>query len=163
MRLVLALVAALALAVPAAAADLKPWTGGATPPLALRDLDGREHRLEDHRGKVVVVNFWATWCEPCVREMPSLERLQARMAGRVAVLAVNFAEGEPRIRDFLAKHPAALTVLLDRDMGTAKAWKARVLPTTFIVDPAGRVRYVALGEIDTDAPAFDAALRKLIK
>jgi thiol-disulfide isomerase/thioredoxin len=158
----IAAAAALLLALPALAAELKPWTGGAAPALALRDLAGREHRLADYRGKVVVVNFWATWCEPCVREMPSLERLQARMGGRVAVLAVNYAEGEGRIGDFLAKHPAALTVLLDRDTAVAKAWMARVLPTTFIVDPSGRVRYSAIGEIDADAPAFDAALRRLL-
>src|SRR5512141_60570 len=65
---VLMLVAGLA----AAAADLKPWTGGDTPPLELKDLSGNTHRLADYRGKVVLINFWATWCEPCRDEMPSI-------------------------------------------------------------------------------------------
>ena len=159
-RLILALLA-LACVASAHAAELKPWTGGATPALTLRDPSGREHRLADYRGKVVLVNWWATWCEPCRAEMPSFDRLQKRMDGKLVVLAVNYGEGEARISDFLTKVPVALTVLMDRDGGAAKAWKARVLPTTFIVDPSGRVRYTAVGEIDADAPAFEQALRKL--
>jgi thiol-disulfide isomerase/thioredoxin len=161
-RLIVAAWLALACIAPATAAELKPWTAGATPALTLRDPSGREHRLADYRGKVVLVNWWATWCEPCRAEMPSFDRLQKRMDGRLVVLAVNYGEGEARINDFLAKYPAALTVLMDRDGSVAKAWKARVLPTTFVVDPAGKVRYVAVGEIDADAPAFEQTLRKLL-
>ncbi len=69
--------------------------------------------------------------------MPSFDRLQKRMDGKVVVLAVNYGEGEARINDFLAKYPAALTVLMDRDGSVAKTWKARVLPTTFVIDSAG--------------------------
>jgi len=68
-----------ALALPAHALELKPWTGGATPPLELSDLDGKTHRLADYRGRAVLVNFWATWCEPCRAEMPSFERLRASL------------------------------------------------------------------------------------
>ena len=87
----------LALAVCAASAqELKPWSGGVTPPLALLDLEGRPHRLEDYRGKVVLINFWATWCEPCLEEMPSMNRLRASLAGRsFEVLAINLAEPMP--------------------------------------------------------------------
>jgi cytochrome c biogenesis protein CcmG, thiol:disulfide interchange protein DsbE len=161
-RLIAALLFMLTTAASAHAAELKPWTAGATPALTLRDPAGREHRLADYRGKVVLVNWWATWCEPCREEMPSFDRLQKRMDGRLVVLAVNYGEGEARISDFLAKYPSALTVLMDRDGTVARTWKARVLPTTFIVDPAGRVRYTAVGEIDADAPAFEQALRKLL-
>jgi thiol-disulfide isomerase/thioredoxin len=160
-RLLLAGLLSIACVASAIGAELKPWTGGATPALVLRDPAGREHRLADYRGKVVLVNWWATWCEPCRAEMPSFDRLQQRMNGKLVVLAVNYGEGEARINDFLARFPAALTVLMDRDGTVAKSWKARVLPTTFVIDPAGRVRYTAVGEIDADAPAFEQALRKL--
>jgi len=140
----------LALAMPLACAqELRPWRGGASPPLALQDLEGRAHRIEDYRGKVVLVNFWATWCDPCRAEMPAMNKLRASLAGRpFAVLAVNLAESESRIRRFMEQVPLDFTVLLDRDSGAAKAWKARVLPVSFVLDAEGRIRYSALGEID---------------
>jgi thiol-disulfide isomerase/thioredoxin len=158
------LVAALALAVPAAAKELKPWKGGATPPLVLKDLQGRDHRLEDYKGKVVVLNFWATWCEPCRDEMPSMQRLKEKMAGApFALLAVNYAEGEARIAAFLQKVPVDFTLLLDRDAAVAKRWQARVLPYTVVIDPAQRIRYTVTGELDWSAPAVEAVLRKLLR
>jgi thiol-disulfide isomerase/thioredoxin len=133
----------------AGAQQLKPWTGGPTPPLALQDLDGRAHRLEDYRGRVVLVNFWASWCEPCREEMPSLNRLRAGLAGQpFAVLAVNLAESESRVRKFLEQVPLEFPVLLDRDSAAARAWRARLLPVSFLLGPDGRIRYWALGEID---------------
>jgi len=133
----------------AGAQELRPWSGGATPPLAIRDLDGRQHRLQDYRGKVVLVNFWATWCEPCREEIPSMNRLRTSLAGRpFAVLAVNLAEPESRVRRFMEKVPMDFTVLLDRDTSVAKTWRARILPASYLVAPDGRIRYSALGEID---------------
>ncbi len=144
------LAAALLLAATLVSAQqLKPWAGGATPPLALRDLDGRLHRLGDFRGKVVLVNFWATWCEPCREEMPSMNRLRASLAGRpFAVLAINLAESESRIRRFMEQVPLEFTVLLDRDSAVAKSWRARLLPMSFLIGPDGSIRYSVLGEID---------------
>ena len=148
MRTVLTIVL-LAFASLAGAQQLKPWTGGVTPPLALQDLAGKPHRLEDYRGKVVLVNFWATWCEPCREEMPSMNRLRASLAGQpFAVLAVNLAESEARIRRFMEQVPLEFTVLMDRDSATARAWQARVLPISFLVGPEGRIRYSVVGEID---------------
>ena len=143
----------------AGAQELRPWSGGAAPPLALRDLDGRGHSLQDYRGKVVLVNFWATWCEPCREEMPSMNRLRASLAGRpFAVLAVNLAEPDSRIRRFMEKVPMDFAVLLDRDTSVAKAWRARILPASYLVGPDGRIRYSVLGEIDWS----HEAVRKLI-
>jgi peroxiredoxin len=144
---------------PAVAQELRPWSGGATPPLALQDLEGRVHRLEDYRGKVVLINFWATWCEPCREEMPSIGRLKASLAGRpFEVLAVNLAEPETRIRAFIEKVPMSFPVLLDRDMAVAKAWGARVLPATYLVGPDGRIRYSYRGELDWS----QESVRKLV-
>jgi thiol-disulfide isomerase/thioredoxin len=156
------------LAVPAAdAAELRPWSGpAAAPALALRDLDGREHRLADYKGKVVVINFWATWCEPCREEMPSLQRLADAMAGKAFVLlAVDMAEGEPRVRDFLRQMPGTplrFPLLLDRDGAVARAWKVKLLPTTLIIDPAQRIRLVAHGDLAWDAPAVKSTIEKLL-
>ena len=120
-----------------------------TPALALRDIEGKAHRLEDYRGKVVLVNFWATWCEPCREEMPAMNRLRASLAGRpFVVLSVNLAESEARIRRFMEQVPLEFTVLMDHDSATARAWKARVLPISFLIGPDGRIRYSVLGEID---------------
>ena len=143
--------------------ELKPWKGGATPPLALQDLDGRPHRLEDYRGKVVLINFWATWCEPCRAEMPSMNRLRAALSGRpFAVLAVNLAEPEARIRRFMEQVPLDFPVLLDRDTTAAKAWKARVLPASFLVGPDGRIRYSVLGEIDWTGERVRSTIQKML-
>ena len=147
----------------AAAQQLRPWTGGATPPLALPDLAGRPQSLGDYRGKVVLVNFWATWCEPCREEMPSIERLRASLAGQpFAVLAVNIGESEARVRRFLEQVSLQLTVLLDRDSAAARAWHARVLPMSFLVGPDGRVRYAVVGEYDWTQDAAHQAIRSLM-
>jgi cytochrome c biogenesis protein CcmG, thiol:disulfide interchange protein DsbE len=152
MRAAAALLAGLILLGPATGAAqqvLSPWSGGPTPALKLKDLEGREHALAAYRGKVVLVNFWATWCEPCKEEMPSIERLRRSLEGRpFAVLAVNLAEPDGRVQAFLRQVPLGFPVLMDRDAAAAKAWKARMLPATFIVGADGRVRYSYIGELD---------------
>jgi len=147
-RLLLSLAAALQVAA-AGAGELAPWKGGAAPPLALEDLQGRTHRLADYRGRVVLVNFWATWCEPCREEMPSMEKLRASLAGRpFEILAVNLAEPRSRIEKFLQSVRLGFPLLLDRDSSTARAWRARVLPASFVIGRDGRIRYFAVGELD---------------
>src|ERR1700687_2545898 len=77
------------------AKDLKPWNGDRPPPFELKDLSGRVHRLADYRGKVVLITFWATWCEPCRDEMPAMQALKTKLGAKpFAVLAVNVAESE---------------------------------------------------------------------
>jgi thiol-disulfide isomerase/thioredoxin len=133
----------------AGAADLKPWTGGPPPALALKDLDGRAHRLADYRGKVVLVNFWATWCGPCRDEMPSIQELKDKMAGKpFVVLAVNLDEPESRIRKFLSQMKLDFAILLDLERKVARAWGARILPATYIIGADGRIRYSLVGEIN---------------
>jgi len=147
----------------AGAQQLRPWTGGAMPVLALPDLAGRAQALEDYRGKVVLVNFWATWCEPCRAEMPSIGKLRASLAGQpFEVLAVNVGEPESRIRRFMEQVPMAFPVLLDRDNAAAKAWRARVLPVSFLVGADGRVRYLVIGEYDWTQDAVRKAIFALM-
>lgn len=142
---------------------LAPWSGGPAPALELRDLDGRVRTLGEFRGKVVVVNFWATWCEPCRDELPSLDRLRAHFAGQpFEVLAVDVGEGEARVREFLRTAPVSFPVLLDRDSVALKAWRVRGLPATFILDPGGGVRYSFLGERDWADDPVKAVVRALL-
>jgi peroxiredoxin len=159
----LAFLLLLAIALPAAAQSLKEWKGGAPPALELEDVDGKLHRLADYRGKVVLVNFWATWCEPCREEMPSMEALRASMQGRpFVVLAVNVGEGARVARGFGDKISLRFPLLLDRDTKTTKAWGARVLPASFVVGPDGRIRYSCLGAIDWAAKPVKSAIERLM-
>ncbi len=154
-RLLAAAVLAIAAVVAQAAppVELKPWAGGPAPALGLKDLEGAAQPLQAYRGKVVVLNFWATWCEPCRDEMPSLNKLKHSFDGKpVVVLGVNVGEGEGRIKAFLDKVPVEFPVLLDRDAAASRVWKVRMLPATFILDREGRIRYSHAGERDWDAP-----------
>jgi len=160
------LLAAVALvgATAAVGAELRAWQGAQPPGFALQDLEGRTHRLADYRGRVVLVNFWATWCEPCRAEMPSIERLRAALADRpFSVLAVNLAEPRSRIEKFLAVMPLGFPVLLDRDTAVAKAWRARILPATYLVDRDGRVRQVHFGELDWSSGTGRRAVEALLE
>jgi peroxiredoxin len=159
----LALLLLLALALPAAAQPLKEWKGGATPALELEDVDGKLHRLSDYRGKVVLLNFWATWCGPCREEMPSMEALRASLQARpFVVLAINVGEGARVARGFGDKMSLQFPLLLDRDTKTSKAWGARILPASFVLGPDGRIRYSYLGAIDWTAEPVKSALEGLL-
>jgi thiol-disulfide isomerase/thioredoxin len=155
-----------AVAVPAGRADearFVPWKDVKTPPLALRDLAGRQQALADYRGKVVLVNFWATWCEPCREEMPSMQRLKERFAGEpFAVLAVNNGEVNTRASEFLKRSSLDLTVLLDPSQDASRAWRVRVLPASFLIGPDGRARYAVIGEIDWMSRAAVETVRRLL-
>jgi len=133
------------------AAVLRPWPGQqATPPLALVGLDGQAWDLARLRGQVVVVNFWASWCGPCVAELPVLGGLARREAwrGKVAVVGVNYKESLDAIQAFISSHPIPYPVLRDRSGAAFKAWTAGVMPTTVIVDRQGRARWRSVGEVN---------------
>lgn len=161
--LLLAFVTGGAFAAEATLKQLAPWKGGKTPPLELRSLDGKTRTLADHRGKVVLLNFWATWCEPCREEMPAIQKLQERYAGRLAVVAVNFGEGEPRIRDFLKRVPVDFEMLLDTEQRSPKAWGVRILPTSFLIGPDGQITQRVVGEYDWSSNEAINAVEALLK
>jgi thiol-disulfide isomerase/thioredoxin len=162
MRAVAAAVSLMAAAA-FAEADLKPWKGQGTPALSGTDVSGKPFDLGARRGRVVVVNFWATWCEPCRDELPSLERLQKARGGEAfEVVSVNFGEMPERIRAFLEREFVELPVILDRNKENAGRWKVGGLPMTFIVDARGKVRYQAYGERKWDDAQTLAVLDKLI-
>nr|WP_018864574.1 TlpA disulfide reductase family protein [Thioalkalivibrio sp. ARh3] len=132
------------------------------PPLELGDLDGREHTLGDYRGQVVVVNFWATWCPPCREELPSLQRLWDTLGPEgLVVLGVNVGEDADRIFFFTADYPVDFPLLLDRDANAIDTWPVRGIPTTFVIDPEGRIAYRAIGAREFDHPDIVERLREL--
>ena len=146
-----------------AAPALAPWGGDLAPPLVLKDINGGAHDLARYRGKVLLVNFWATWCEPCRHEMPSMQRLKEKLAGRpFEVLAVNVDEPEARVRRFLDETRFALPVLLDTNKTATRAWSVRVMPTTFIVGPDGRIRYRLVGDLDWSSDTVVGTISQLM-
>jgi thiol-disulfide isomerase/thioredoxin len=159
----LLLVAASSGTIVHAGGNLVPWTGGATPPLALKDLAGSTVDLAALKGKVVLVNFWATWCAPCIHEMPSMQALRDKLGpAGFEVLAVNYQEGTPRITDFLKKRPLTLTIVRDADGQARTAWGVKVFPTSFIVGSDGRIRYSVLGDVEWTSPKVEAQIRDLL-
>ena len=132
----------------------------------LPDLDGKPHKLSDYRGKVVLVNFWATWCPPCRREMPSMERLSQRLKDQpFVILAINQQEDPEQVFVFTGQLDPAPTfpILFDRDSKVANAWNVLGLPASFIVDQQGRVVYRAMGGREFDHPEIERSIRALLK
>ena len=146
------------------AALLKPYRGDrATPPLSLETLDGERLELDDYTGRVVVLNFWATWCPPCVEEIPSLERLRELRHDRgLEVLSVDVGEEPEEVRTFLEDKPVNYPVALDPEAEAFKAWNTYAFPTTFILDRKHRIRYAVFGAFAWDSQevldAVDALL-----
>ena len=146
------------------AAELKRWKDK---PVAraidLMTIDGAALSLQQLRGKVVLVNFWATWCEPCITEMPSLQRLHDQLSSEgFEVLAVNYQEGPARIKSFIDKLNFTLPVVRDTDGDVARAWGARVFPANYLVDRAGNIRYWMSGAADWTSPALVSTIRGLL-
>jgi thiol-disulfide isomerase/thioredoxin len=158
-----ALMLALLCAPCAGAGELRPWTGGGTPALVLKDLQGSTHDLAQYRGKVVLVNFWATWCEPCRDEMPSMQQLKRKLAGRpFEVLAVNLAESENKVNDFLRRLPLDFAIVLDRNGKARRNWKVKLLPTSFVIAPDGGIRYSVIGDLNWADELAVAGLLRLV-
>lgn len=161
--LLFALAAPPALAAePVPPAGLIALDGRPAPELRLNDMDGKATDLAQLKGRWVLVHFWAGWCGPCRREMPTLAAMQQTLpAGRLTLLLVNTAETDDEVFAFLASVNMDLAPLMDRDGLATRRWQPRGLPSTFIVDPAGRLRYLALGGRDWASPAYLDFLKAL--
>ena len=132
---------------------------------ALKDMDNKNWRLSDLKGKVVLVNFWATWCPPCRAELPSLERLwQLLNKEDFVVLAINVGESADTIFPFtgMLEPSPTFPILLDLDSSVLSSWPVMGLPTTFILDRQGRIAYRAVGGREFDDPALVNQIRELI-
>ncbi len=141
---------------------LSPLPGTpSAPPLRLLDADDKPVDLAQYRGRVVLVNFWATWCPPCRKEFPSLGRVRKLFKpAEFEVLAVNVGEDPDTVFSFAGN--TEFPVLFDRDSKAMAAWPVRGLPTTLLVDRQGRLAYRATGGREFDDPEIVAAIRQLL-
>jgi thiol-disulfide isomerase/thioredoxin len=132
------------------------------PAISFIDRDQHERTLDDFRGRVVLLNFWATWCDPCVKEMPALAHLQATLAGQpFMVVAVSQDRGGlPRVERFYREHElTGLDMFVDKTSKSARSFKLRGLPTTVLLDEQGREIGRLEGAADWDAPEALALMR----
>lgn len=115
---------------------LIPWQEPASPSLELDMLDGERVDLRAFSSGTVIVHFFATWCEPCIRELDSLERLaNGRDGGDPVILGVNVGETDARVRNFLRNQPVSFPILMDRERKAIRSWKVIALPSTFVLAP----------------------------
>jgi peroxiredoxin len=128
------------------------------PRFTLPDTAGKPLQLAEQRGRIVLVHFFATWCEPCREELASLSRLVQRGHDSVAVFAVNVAEVPARVRRFLDAAPVNFPVVMDADRTVTRAWGVGTLPTTFVLDRALQPRLFVEGDLDWSRPDVLAAL-----
>jgi len=134
------------------------------PAPAFTSRDGKPLHLADFRGHILLVNFWATWCGPCVREMPSLDRLQTKLGERLTVLAISEDHGGAHVVDaFLEKLSLArLNVYLDAPAAAQAAFQLRGLPTSFLIDRNGAILGRLEGGADWDSPKMLALLERYL-
>jgi thiol-disulfide isomerase/thioredoxin len=132
-------------------AQLEPYTEANSKDFSLPDLNDKTQSLQNYHGKVVLVNFWASWCPPCIYEMPELKRLKTHFANRpFEILAINVGEKKYKVRKFTNLINLNLPVLLDTSSETFNRWGVKTLPTSFLIDSDGKTRYRIRGNPSWD-------------
>lgn len=143
--------------------ELEPYSAESDPGFSLTDLKGTTHKLSDYTGKVVLVNFWASWCPPCVAEIPELSALKKHMAEQpFEILALNVGENKNRVRQFTMLVNFNMPVLLDTSSKAFNTWNIKILPTSVLVDANGQIRYRVQGDPGWDREQTITIIEKLI-
>ena len=142
---------------------IRPNSLTAAPDFSVATLAARPLSLADFRQRVVLLNFWATWCPPCREEMPSMERLYQRYKDRgLAILALSIDKNAGAVPPFVASFRLTFPIGLDPKSAVAQAYGMRALPTTVLIDRVGQVVALALGARDWDSPAAHALAEVLL-
>jgi cytochrome c biogenesis protein CcmG, thiol:disulfide interchange protein DsbE len=141
--------------------------GSEAPPFAARTLDGQAvtRTLEDYRGKVVLLNIWATWCTPCIVEMPTIEALHREFKDtdlRVVAVSIDQAQTEHAIRDFVKALGLTFEVLHDAEGDITRAYQAMGYPETFVIGRDGVIRKIVIGATDWNSEGNRALVRQLL-
>jgi len=139
--------------------------GDRAPEFTLRSLEGRTASIASFRGKVVMVHFWATWCPPCVEEIPTLEKLYRAHAGKdLEILAVSVNDGgADEVRPFMQKNRLSLPVLLDPGQSAARSYGTFKFPETYLVDREGIVSRKIIGAVDWTSPAAQEVIQAMLE
>ena len=136
--------------------------GEPAPDFRLENLDGQSISLSDFRGKPILLNFWATWCPPCVSEMPYIQQVYEEWSGKgLVVLAVNIGESSPKVKGFLQAHDLSLPVLLDTKENTAEKYNITGIPASFFIDSDGIIREKIIGAFPNKG-AIETHLNKIM-
>ena len=129
-----------------------PLVGSPAPEIVLKDLQGRDVKLSDLRGKIVLVNFWATWCKPCKEEMPAMQASYDKLRDKgFVVLAVNELEDTARVAEHIRTHGHTFEVVMDHNNQVANVYGVVGLPASFLIDPQGIVRERIAGSLLTES------------
>ncbi len=129
----------------------------------LEDLQGNLVSLSKLQGKIIILNFWSTWCKPCVAEMPALEKLHKQYReGNLAVLMINFGESKEKVKDFIKQNHLSLNVLLDPTKKVSRQYRTFALPTTYFLDRDGNFLAGAIGPLEWNSPHFHTLLEGLL-
>jgi len=137
---------------------------GSAQNFTLSDIDGEKYELNNSKGHWVFLHFWASWCGPCRAEMPAIQQLADKMKGeKFQIIMINTAEDEDTIFEFLASINVELNSLLDVDGQVTDEWKPRGLPTSFLINPKGNVKYQAIGGREWGDPIYINFIKKLLK
>jgi len=144
--------------------NIEPVKETLAPDFLLKDLDGNSVRLRDLRGKVVLLNFWATWCPSCRFEMPSMEALHKEFGDQgLVILAINFRESPEEIQSFYKEHNLSFRALVDSGAETFAQYEAWSLPTTFLIDKRGYIVGKVIGYRDWHSDQSKAFFTQLLR
>ena len=160
----------LTISINTGAADIEPPFGirnydiGAAHDFTLHDIDGEKFHLLQTRGHWVFLRFWASWCGPCKEEMPAVQKMADILHDdEFQIVMINTAEDEDTIFEFLGTINVELNSLMDTDGQVTEVWKPRGLPTTFLINPQGEIKYQAIGGREWDKPEYIDFIKRLIK
>ncbi len=144
---------------------LRPYKGEKEPlPINLMSVRGKQVIRKNYKGKVTIVNYWATWCPPCVKEIPSLNHLRKIMKGKnFELISINYAENKQQIKQFLDKVHVNFPVLLDEDGSVSSKWNVLVFPSTFVIGPDGKIKYGVNAAIHWDSPEVIKKINDLLQ
>jgi thiol-disulfide isomerase/thioredoxin len=137
--------------------------GQSAPKFKLPDLEGQEIPLDQFKGKIIMLDFWATWCGPCRMTMPMIEKLEKEYAGSLVVLAINLQEPKEAVREFVQQQAITSHVLLDEEGSVGATYGAGSIPMQFLIDKKGILRHVQMGYNSRTASQLRAQIERLRK
>jgi len=141
--------------------DGKPKEGSKAPSFELMGLDGQKHTLDEYKGKAVVLNFWGSWCTPCVKEMPALQAEWEKWRDQgVVIVGVNVGEDQMTVENFVRQVNIDFPIVMDPGRNAVRSYGISPMPTTFFIDAKGRVDSIHIGQLDLKS--LDDVIGKLV-